>query len=79
MPSNLYITTTLGTFQNGLNRQMVVLFRLGLDHSFTYAFTHFNKYYRAYNNYKYRRISIENASSIKLQHSKYNRCRILSN
>ena len=36
---------TLGTFQNGLNRQMVVLFRLGLDQSFTYAFTHLDKYY----------------------------------
>ena len=31
--SNLCIATTLGTFQNGRNRQMVVLFRLGLNHS----------------------------------------------
>ena len=37
--------TTLGTFQNGLNRQMVVLFRLVFDHSFTCAFIHLNKYY----------------------------------
>ena len=37
------ITTTLGTFQNDLNRQMVILFRLGLNHSFTYAFPQLNK------------------------------------
>ena len=43
--SNLCITTTFGTFQNGLNRQMVVLFRLGFNHSFTNAFTHLNKYH----------------------------------
>ena len=33
MQSNLCITTTFGTFQNGLN------------HSFTNAFTHLNKYH----------------------------------
>ena len=38
------MTTTLGTFQNGLNRQMVVSFRLGLNHPFTNAFTHSNIY-----------------------------------
>ena len=45
MQSNLCITTTLGTFQNGLNRQMVALFRLGLNHSFTNAFTYLNNYH----------------------------------
>ena len=39
------MTTTLETFQNGLNRQMVVLFRLDLNHSFTYEFTHLNRYH----------------------------------
>ena len=39
------MTTTLWTFQNGLNGQMVVLFRLGLNHSFTYEFTNLNKYH----------------------------------
>ena len=39
------LTTTLGTFHNGLNRQMVLLSRLGSNHSFTYEFTHLNKYY----------------------------------
>ena len=43
---NLCTTTSLGTFQNGLNRQMVILFILGLDHSFTHAFKHFNSYYK---------------------------------
>ena len=69
--SNLCITTTLGTFQNGLNRQMVVLFRLGLDHSFTYV----NKYNIITIDSI---ISIENVLSIKLSNSKYNCCCILS-
>ena len=43
--SNLCKTTTHGTFQNGLNRQTVVLFRLGLNHPFTNAFKHSIKYH----------------------------------
>ena len=43
--SNLCITTTLWTFQNGLKRQMVVLFRLGFNHPFTNAFTDSNEYH----------------------------------
>ena len=74
--SNLCLTTTFGTFQNGLNRQMVVLYRLDLGHSFTYAFTHFYEYYIITINIT---ISIENALSIKLSISKYNHCRIFPN
>ena len=72
----LCIMTTLGTFKNGRNRQMVLLFRLGLNHSCTCIHT---LKLILHNKYKYSRISIEIALSIKLSHSKYNRCLISSN
>ena len=55
-------------------RQMVVLFRLGLNHSFTNTFTHIKI---PYNDYEYRRISIKNALTMKLSNSKYSRCLFL--